>query len=128
MQLPNCWEFVVLTLACLRAGHRAGDGAAGAPPPRAGLPRRAREAAAIAVPDRLRDFDHQALAAQLVAEVRPLQHVLVAGDEIAAAPSTSRVCAALGDAEGPAGRDATTRTAGTSRCSCSPAAPPACRS
>ena len=82
MQLPNGWEFVVLTLACLRAGivpvmalpaHRHAE--------LAYLAAHA-EAAAIAVPDRLRDFDHQALAAQLAAEVEPLRHVLVAGDQV----------------------------------------------
>jgi 2,3-dihydroxybenzoate-AMP ligase len=84
VQLPNSWEFVVLTLACLRAGivpvmalpaHRRAE--------LAYLADHA-EAAAIAVPDRLRDFDHQSLAAQLVDEVPSLRHVLVAGDEIAA--------------------------------------------
>jgi salicylate---CoA ligase len=84
VQLPNSWEFVVLTLACLRTGivpvmalpaHRRAE--------LAYLAEHA-EAAAIAVPDRLRDFDHQELAAQLVAEVPSLRHVLVAGDEIAA--------------------------------------------
>jgi 2,3-dihydroxybenzoate-AMP ligase len=80
VQLPNGWEFVVLTLACLRAGivpvmalpaHR-----------RAELSYLAEhaEAAAIAVPDVLRDFDHQALAAELVSEVDALRHVLVVGD------------------------------------------------
>lgn len=83
VQLPNTWEFVVLTLACLRAGIV----------PVMALPahRRAElsylaahaEAVAIAVPDRLRDFDHQALAAELVAEVEPLRHVLVAGADVA---------------------------------------------
>ncbi|MGH3278770.1 MAG: AMP-binding protein, partial [Trebonia sp.] len=57
VQLPNGWEFVVLTLGCLRAGIV----------PVMALPahRRAElsylaihaEATAIAVPDRLRDFD-----------------------------------------------------------------------
>jgi salicylate---CoA ligase len=83
VQLPNTREFVVLTLACLRAGivpvmalpaHRRAE--------LAYLAEHA-EATAIAVPDRLRDFDHQALAAQLVTEVPTLRHVLVAGDEIA---------------------------------------------
>src|SRR6185437_10839858 len=82
VQLPNGWEFVVLTLACLRAGIV----------PVMALPAHRRtelayltahaEACAIAVPDRLRDFDHQALAARLVAEVEPLRHVLVAGDQL----------------------------------------------
>ncbi|MGY1742099.1 MULTISPECIES: (2,3-dihydroxybenzoyl)adenylate synthase [unclassified Blastococcus] len=82
VQLPNCWEFVVLTLACLRAGivpvmalpahrqaelaHLAAHG----------------EAAAIAVPGTLRGFDHQAMAADLVAGSATLRHVLVAGDEV----------------------------------------------
>jgi salicylate---CoA ligase len=84
--LPNGWEFVVLTLACLRAGivpvmalpaHR-----------RAELSYLARhsEASAIAVPDRLGKFDHQqlahALAEEVLAEPDSPWHVLVAGDEI----------------------------------------------
>ncbi|MFI7066413.1 (2,3-dihydroxybenzoyl)adenylate synthase [Kribbella sp. NPDC050124] len=82
VQLPNGWEFVVLTLACLRAGlvpvmalpghryHELSYLAAHA------------EAAAIAVPDVLRDFDHQELGHRLVDEVQSLQHVLVAGDDL----------------------------------------------
>ncbi|MBO0851573.1 MAG: AMP-binding protein, partial [Pseudonocardia sp.] len=84
--LPNGWEFVVLTLACLRAGivpvmalpaHR-----------RAELSYLVRhsEAGAIAVPDRLGEFDHQRLAHELVererAEPDAPWHVLVAGEEI----------------------------------------------
>jgi 2,3-dihydroxybenzoate-AMP ligase len=83
VQLPNGWEFVVLTLACLRAGivpvmalpghrrHELGHLADHA------------EAVAIAVPDTFRGFDHQALAAQLVDEVDSLQHVLVSGTSVA---------------------------------------------
>lgn len=82
VQLPNGWEFVVLTLACLRAGvvpvmalpghryHELSYLAAHA------------EAAAIAVPDVLREFDHQELGHRLVDEVESLQHVLVAGDDL----------------------------------------------
>lgn len=81
VQLPNCWQFVVLTLACLRAGivpvmalpaHRQHELAylAGHS-----------EAAAIAVPGVLRGFDHQAMAAELVAASGPLRHVLVVGEE-----------------------------------------------
>jgi 2,3-dihydroxybenzoate-AMP ligase len=86
VQLPNGWEFVVLTLACLRSGIV----------PVMALPahRRAElsyiaahaEAAAIAVPDRLRDFDHQTLAHELGLEVRAITkgpwHVLVAGADV----------------------------------------------
>jgi 2,3-dihydroxybenzoate-AMP ligase len=84
VQLGNGWEFVVLTLACLRAGvvpvmalpaHRRSE--------LSYLARHA-EAAAIAVPDRLRDFDHQSLAHELAADGRVGPwHVLVAGEEIA---------------------------------------------
>ncbi|MCW2718915.1 (2,3-dihydroxybenzoyl)adenylate synthase [Pseudonocardia sp.] len=80
VQLPNGWEIVVLTLACLRSGIV----------PVMALPAHRRhelsylaehaEAAAIAVPDVLRDFDHRAMAAELVAEVDALRHVLVVGD------------------------------------------------
>ncbi|MFF4777142.1 (2,3-dihydroxybenzoyl)adenylate synthase [Microtetraspora fusca] len=87
VQLGNSWEFVVLTLACLRAGivpvmalpaHR-----------RAELTHLAvhAEAVAIAVPDRMRDFDHQRLGHDIAAEVRAATgadwHVLVAGDDVA---------------------------------------------
>jgi 2,3-dihydroxybenzoate-AMP ligase len=108
VQLSNGWEFVVLTLGCLRAGIV----------PIMALPAHRRtelthlaghaEAAAIAVPDRLRDFDHQSLAAQLVAEVPALRHVLVAGDEIADGHHDLRALGAPGPAwQGPqpAGRD-----------------------
>ncbi|TDD09398.1 2,3-dihydroxybenzoate-AMP ligase [Nonomuraea deserti] len=86
VQLGNGWEFVVLTLACLRAGvvpvmampaHRRSE-----------LSHLAThsEAVAIAVADRMRDFDHQALAHELAAEVRAVTgadwHVLVAGDDV----------------------------------------------
>ena len=98
IQLPNGWEFVVLTLACLRAGivpvmalpaHRHAE--------LTYLAAHA-EAAAIAVPDRLRDFDHQALAAQLVAEAEPLRHVLVAGDQVDPAHADLRALCAPGPA------------------------------
>ncbi|ODU03854.1 MAG: 2,3-dihydroxybenzoate-AMP ligase [Pseudonocardia sp. SCN 72-86] len=79
VQLANGWEFVVATIACLRAGIV----------PVMALPAHRRtelaylaahsEATAIAVPDRLRDFDHQELAHSLGVGL-----VLVAGDDVAA--------------------------------------------
>jgi 2,3-dihydroxybenzoate-AMP ligase len=77
VQLPNGWEFVVLTLACLRAGVI----------PVMALPAHRRhelthlasvsEARAIAVPSTLRDFDHQRLAHELAAELSDLETVVV---------------------------------------------------
>jgi salicylate---CoA ligase len=102
VQLPNGWEFVVLTLACLRAGivpvmalpaHRRSE---------LGYLAVHAEAAAIAVPDRLRDFDHQTLAHELRPEVTAASggpwHVLVAGSDIAPGSTDLRaVCAPAAD-------------------------------
>ncbi|MGJ9413523.1 (2,3-dihydroxybenzoyl)adenylate synthase [Aeromicrobium sp. CF4.19] len=79
VQLPNGWEFVALTLACFRSGII----------PVMALPAHRRhelnhlagvsEARAIAAPDRLRDFDHQALAHDLCGALPDLDHVIVLG-------------------------------------------------
>ncbi len=79
VQLPNGWEFVVLTLACFRLGVL----------PVMALPAHRRhelshlaslaEASAIAVADRVKDFDHQALAHEIAATAGTVRHVLVAG-------------------------------------------------
>ncbi|GAB3717151.1 (2,3-dihydroxybenzoyl)adenylate synthase [Amycolatopsis oliviviridis] len=79
IQLPNCWEFVVTTVACLRLGavpvwtmpqfreHEIGGILANA------------EASAIVVPDVHKGFDHQALAR----EVLPDGLVFVVGEDVA---------------------------------------------
>jgi 2,3-dihydroxybenzoate-AMP ligase len=82
VQLPNIWPFVVLTLGCLRAGIV----------PVMALPAHRQhelaylcehsEARALVIPDVLRDFDHQEMAAGLLAGSATLEHVLVAGDEV----------------------------------------------
>jgi 2,3-dihydroxybenzoate-AMP ligase len=82
VQLPNCWPFVVLTLACLRSGIV----------PVMALPAHRRhelaylcehsEARALAVPDVLRGFDHQQLAEDLLAASQTLEHVLVVGPDV----------------------------------------------
>lgn len=79
VQLPNAWHFVVLTLGMFRAGII----------PVMALPAHRRhelthlaglsESRGIVVPDVLRDFDHQALAHQLLDELDDLEHVLVLG-------------------------------------------------
>src|SRR5580693_9438360 len=82
VQLPNCWEFAVLTLGCLRAGivpvmalpaHRQHE--------LAYLCQHS-EARALAVPGVLRGFDHQEMAAGLRAGSATLRHVLVAGPDV----------------------------------------------
>ncbi|WP_219537576.1 (2,3-dihydroxybenzoyl)adenylate synthase [Nonomuraea guangzhouensis] len=103
VQLGNGWEFVVLTLACLRAGIV----------PVMALPGHRRseltylathaEAVAIAVPDRMRDFDHQALGHELAADVTAVTgagwHVLVTGDDLA--PGSADLRALCAPSAGP---------------------------
>ncbi|WP_028275320.1 AMP-binding protein [Arthrobacter sp. I3] len=79
VQLPNGWQFTVLTLACFRAGII----------PVMALPAHRRyelsfltelsESRAIAVPDVIKDFDHQALAEGLASTIPSLEHILVSG-------------------------------------------------
>lgn len=93
VQLPNGWEFVILTLACLRLGvipvlaltpHRRHE--------MSFLAEHA-EARAIAVPARLREFDHRAMAHDIARTVPTVQRILVssgdtdAGDDAAAGAS-----------------------------------------
>jgi 2,3-dihydroxybenzoate-AMP ligase len=82
VQLPNCWQFVVLTLACLRAGivpvmalpaHRRHE---------LGYLAEHSESAALAVPGTLRGFDHAAMAEELRSESDTVQHVLVVDDAV----------------------------------------------
>jgi 2,3-dihydroxybenzoate-AMP ligase len=84
LQLPNRWEYLVVTLACLRLGvipvlalvaHRRHE-----------LTKLAdhAEARAIIVPDTLNDFDHQAMAWEIAQGSRTVQHVLVAGADVRA--------------------------------------------
>ena len=82
IQLPNCWQFAVLTLGCLRAGIL----------PVMALPAHREhelahlcetsEARALAVPDKLRDFDHQDMAERLLASSATMRHILVAGQDV----------------------------------------------
>ncbi|WP_018801076.1 (2,3-dihydroxybenzoyl)adenylate synthase [Salinispora arenicola] len=81
VQLPNGWEFVVLTLACLRLGvipvlaltpHRHHE--------MSYLAEHA-EARAIAVPARFRGFDHRGMAHDIARAVPTVQRVLVSAGE-----------------------------------------------
>jgi 2,3-dihydroxybenzoate-AMP ligase len=79
VQLPNCWEFVVLALACLRLGvlpvmalpaHRHREISAIA---------EHAEARAIAVAGTVKGFDHEALARRIADESDTVEFVLAAG-------------------------------------------------
>ena len=105
VQLPNCWQFVILLLGCLRAGII----------PVMALPAHRRhelaylvghsEAVAIAVPGLVRDFDHRKMAEQLVADC-PTLRVVLTTSEIARAGCTdlTALCAEPAQADGPAAR------------------------
>ncbi|MEV8513816.1 AMP-binding protein [Dactylosporangium sp. NPDC051484] len=82
VQLPNCWEFFVVVLGCLRAGmlpvltlqgHRKQEIAQVA---------EHAEARAIVTVGIVKGFDHQALAHEVAGESRTLEHVLVAADQL----------------------------------------------
>ncbi|MFJ1764986.1 (2,3-dihydroxybenzoyl)adenylate synthase [Amycolatopsis sp. NPDC088138] len=84
VQLPNQWEFVVVTLACFRLGvapvmmlppHREHELAS------IGAHVRAK---ALIVPDTLKGYDHQDLAERVAATLPGPARVLVVGDEVRA--------------------------------------------
>jgi salicylate---CoA ligase len=115
VQLPNCWQFVVLLLGCLRAGVI----------PVMALPAHRRhelaylvdhsEAAAIAVPGRVRDFDHQQMAGELAAGCPTLRLVLTTSQTVRAGsadltglcaePADAAAARQRWDADPPGGRD-----------------------
>jgi 2,3-dihydroxybenzoate-AMP ligase len=79
VQLPNGWQFALLTLACFRAGiipvmalpaHRQYE---------LSFLSELSESRAIAVPDAIKDFDHQAMAEDLVGTIPSLDIILVSG-------------------------------------------------
>jgi 2-hydroxy-7-methoxy-5-methyl-1-naphthoate---CoA ligase len=85
VQLPNGWEFVVFTVACLRLGllpimatpaHRRQEIASIA---------NLAEARALIVPDVIKGFDHQAMAKQVAAETPSVAHVIVVGRAVGGA-------------------------------------------
>lgn len=82
LQLPNCWELVVMAIACLRLGvipalaltaHREQEISAIAEHTRA---------RALIVPDLAKDFDLQAMAHKIAAGSPTVDHVLVLGETI----------------------------------------------
>lgn len=100
VQLPNCWEYVVLTLACFRLGVA----------PVMALPAHRRhelrylaahaDVTAVVVPDRIKDFDHEALAHEVAADVLTVRTVLVLGEP--ARGGSTELRALAGPADDPA--------------------------
>ncbi|UTT71218.1 AMP-binding protein [Arthrobacter sp. DNA4] len=100
IQLPNGWQFTILTLACFRAGIM----------PVMALPAHRKyelsfltelsESRAIAVPDVIKDFDHQSLAEELAEAIPSLELILVSG---AANPLNVRLEEILAPGTDPAG-------------------------
>jgi len=95
-QLPNCWQFVALHLACVRLGavsnplmpifrHRE-----------LAFMLRHGEARALVAPACYRGFDHRALARQLGRELPDLAHVLITED-VGEDAFASALAAASGD-------------------------------
>lgn len=79
VQLPNGWQFTILSLACFRAGivpvmalpaHRQYE---------LSFLTELSESRAIAVPDVIKDFDHQAMAEELAGTIPSLELILVSG-------------------------------------------------
>ena len=132
VQLPNCWQFVVLTLACLRAGIV----------PVMALPAHRRhelaylsehsEARAIAVPGRAaRLRPPGAWPPNCATGRRRCEHILVTWRyETGAATGPDRAVRATGDPRGGRGPGGTPtrRTRPMWPCSCCPAGRPGCRS
>lgn len=101
VQLPNSWEFLVLTLACFRLG---------AVPVLALAAHRRHEmshvtdlaqARALAVAATVKGFDHQAMAYEIAAGAPTVAHVLVAG--AGRRPSSVDIHALCRPADDPAG-------------------------
>ncbi|RWZ59495.1 2,3-dihydroxybenzoate-AMP ligase [Labedella populi] len=94
VQLPNDWQFVVFALACFRSGVI----------PVMALPAHRHheltylaelaEVVAIAVPDRIKDFDHQALAEKVAATAPVVRWILTTGETRAPAISLDDLLAA----------------------------------
>lgn len=100
VQLPNGWQFTIFTLACFRAGivpvmalpaHRQYE---------LSFLTELSESRAIAVPDVIKDFDHQAMAEELAGSIPSLDMILVSG---AANPLNVRLEEILAPGMDPAG-------------------------
>ena len=80
-QLPNCWQFVAVHLACVRLGAVSNPLMPIFRMRELGFMVKHADAKVLIVPQRFRGFDHAALAAQLQAQLPTLKHVIVIGGE-----------------------------------------------
>ncbi|MGW0838627.1 (2,3-dihydroxybenzoyl)adenylate synthase [Streptomyces sp. NPDC002787] len=95
VQLPNTAEFVILTYACLRLGVIPVMALPGHRRHEIGHLVEQSEAVALAVPDFLKDHDHQAMAFEVAETSSTLRHVLVLGDKVGdGAVDLRELCAA----------------------------------
>jgi 2,3-dihydroxybenzoate-AMP ligase len=114
VQLPNTVEFVVLTYACLRLGVIPVMALPGHRRHEVGHLVEHSEAVAVAVPDFLKDHDHQAMAFEIAEGCPTTQTILVLGDkvgddavdlrELCSAPETPDAARAAVDAYRPDSR------------------------
>lgn len=82
VQLPNCWEFLVAVLACLRVGMLPVLMLQGHRKQEITLVAEHAEARAIITTGSVKGFDHQALAHEVAANSATLEHVLVAAEDL----------------------------------------------
>ena len=82
VQLPNCWEFLVVVLACLRVGVLPVLTLQGHRKQEIGQIAEHAAARAIVTTGVVKGFDHQALAHEVARESATLEHVLVAAAEL----------------------------------------------
>ncbi len=82
VQLPNCWEFVVLVLACLRAGVPPILAVPALGPHEITTIAERAEARAIVVASEFRGYRHERMAHEVARSVASVEHVLAAGAAI----------------------------------------------
>ena len=80
VQLPNCWEYAVLTFACFRLGVAPVMALPGHRGHELRYLAAHADVTALVVPDRIKDFDHEALAHEVAAEITTVRTVLVLGE------------------------------------------------
>jgi 2,3-dihydroxybenzoate-AMP ligase len=99
VQLPNCWQSIVVTLACLRLGAISVMAVQGHRKQEITKITEHSQARAIITAGVLKGFDHQALAHEVARESATVEHVLVVSDELY--PGSLDLAEFLRPADGP---------------------------